>query len=412
MTEIPEREMAERARQGDASAIAGLYARYWRAARAAAFGVTGDFAAAEDAASEAFEQAMAGLASLRDLERFGPWLRTIAIRRARAIRRSRVTQAAVMEPADPAEGLEPALERSELAALIRRAALELPEVAREAVALVYFEGYATDAAAAFLNVPPGTLRRRLHDARKRIRHSVEQMLEGGVRIMTNPEREERIVGLMRLLDSGETHGALRGALGLRPPSEELNERLRRELSPLPPAVREIAARFSGSSARAADPAHPVGATAALIRAALVGFGRPPRIRAARALIHQSSHSGMREIVLASPDEPSLRSSMEGMRFSDVLDLEHEAVELREVQEMLEQIASAVVPGVAPRFTPHGEPRYRSALDMRFGAIARNSARGGILRDGSGAHIRIFLEPWAEARSGEAVPLLEIEHRLS
>lgn len=104
--------------------------------------------------------------------------------------------------------------------------------------------------------------------------------------------------------------------------------------------------------------------------------------------------------------------MEGMRFSDVLDLEHEAVELREVQEMLEQIASAVVPGVAPRFTPHGEPRYRSALDMRFGAIARNSARGGILRDGSGAHIRIFLEPWAEARSGEAVPLLEIEHRLS
>ena len=66
-----------------------LFSRYWRAARAAAFGVTGEFGSAEDAAAEAFQQALAGLDSLRDLDRFGPWLRTIVVRQAQRVCRSR-----------------------------------------------------------------------------------------------------------------------------------------------------------------------------------------------------------------------------------------------------------------------------------------------------------------------------------
>lgn len=395
MTEIPDRELVERARRGNSGAVAALYARYWRAARAAAFGASGDFAAAEDAASEAFEQAMAGLASLRDPERFGPWLRTIAIRRARATLRSAKLFVEPVELAGPANSMEAAIERSRMIAMIRQAALVLPAAAREAVALVYFEGYATDSAAAFLNVPPGTLRRRLHDARKRIRHSIERRLEGDKRIMTNPEREERIAGLMRLLDSGETHGALRGALALSPPSEELNERIRRELSPLPAELREMALRFAAPSEHALDPAHPAGSMAAAIRETLAGFDGALLVRAGRGLIVGATNSGVLEAVLAAPDESSLRSSMEGMRFTDVLDVESRMSELHEVHEMLARLASAVIPGTQCHFSPYAEPRYRSALDMRLGSMTRNAARGGVLRNGTAAHVRIFLDPWVQ-----------------
>ena len=53
MSEHADRELVELARRGHAPAIAELFSRYWRAARAAAFGVTGEFASAEDAAAEA-----------------------------------------------------------------------------------------------------------------------------------------------------------------------------------------------------------------------------------------------------------------------------------------------------------------------------------------------------------------------
>ncbi len=78
-----EHDRVERAKRGEPAAIAELYRRYWRASRAAAYGVTGDLSLAEDAASEAFYAALDGLPNLRDAQRFGPWLRTIAVRTAR-----------------------------------------------------------------------------------------------------------------------------------------------------------------------------------------------------------------------------------------------------------------------------------------------------------------------------------------
>ena len=85
----PDRELVERARQGDGIAIGELFSRYWRAARAAAFGVTGEWASAEDAAAEGFRQAWTGLDSLRDPGRFGPWLRRIVVRKARLVSHGR-----------------------------------------------------------------------------------------------------------------------------------------------------------------------------------------------------------------------------------------------------------------------------------------------------------------------------------
>lgn len=82
--------------------------------------------------------------------------------------------------------------------MIRQAALVLPGAAREALALVYFEGRCG-------------------------RGVSERAAWYAAEVLVRPARiEQRLAGSMRLLDSGETHGALRGALALSPPSDELN----------------------------------------------------------------------------------------------------------------------------------------------------------------------------------------------
>lgn len=43
MDQNTEHDWVERARQGEPAALAELYRRYWRAARATAYGVTGDY---------------------------------------------------------------------------------------------------------------------------------------------------------------------------------------------------------------------------------------------------------------------------------------------------------------------------------------------------------------------------------
>ena len=55
MDDHAEHDWVERAKKGDRAAIAELYKQYWRAARAAAYGVTGDLSLAEDAASAIVE---------------------------------------------------------------------------------------------------------------------------------------------------------------------------------------------------------------------------------------------------------------------------------------------------------------------------------------------------------------------
>ena len=55
---------------------------------------------------------------------------------------------------------------------------ELPDRLRESMALIYFEGYDSEAAARFLDVPAGTLRRRLHDGRRQLRTPSNRFFKG------------------------------------------------------------------------------------------------------------------------------------------------------------------------------------------------------------------------------------------
>jgi RNA polymerase sigma factor (sigma-70 family) len=464
MNERADRELVEMAQRGDGAAIGELFSRYWRAARAAAFGVTGEFASAEDAAAEAFREALVGMDSLRDPNRFGSWLRTIVVRKARRGLQSRrpTVEALANDLSDQTEGPEDALERLELGALIQQAVRELPDRLREAMALVYFEGYDSDAAARFLDIPAGTLRCRLHDGRRRLRSAVEQVLQGSKQMIE--ERERQIQRFKTMFENGEIYQALRESLALRPPPSELiGMFLRRQVTPATgsPAVvggkeprgrvREIAQRFLRPSDRASDPNHPVGSIAAAIRRALPDFqewplnageaavrfltftgehrgrlqavlppgfaeGRPGAfLRATRAIVRLGGSGRVQSIyehLQDSADEQTFRAARNDIRISDVLDFTWMVagpLELRSVQEMLERVSSAVLPGAQVRSSTYDEPRYRSALQLQVGDVSARAAYGGVLAEWPGrpqwvdaAHLRIFLEPWATVQSGQVV----------
>ncbi len=110
-----------------------------------------------------------------------------------------------------------------------------------------------------------------------------------------------------------------------------------------------------------------------------------------------------------------------MRISDVLDLTWMAagsLELRSVQEVLKRLSSAVLPGVQVRFSTYDEPRYRSALQLHVGDVSARAALGGVLVEWPGrppgadaAHLRIFLEPWATAQSGQVVEFDQVPPKM-
>jgi RNA polymerase sigma-70 factor, ECF subfamily len=467
-----DRALVERARSGDTAAIGELFSRYWRAARAAAFGVTGDLASAEDAAADGFRDAWAGLESLRDPDRFGPWLRTIVIRKARlAKRRSRAVEAhddVADDRPTSEESPDLALQRAELESLIQRLVRELKPHLREAVSLFYFEGYDSDEAARFLQIPPGTFRRRLHQARRQLRAATDDIMQSKGRKPMRDERApeiERLKHLMDAADKGDGEAlfqVIRGALALRPVPNELMSGLFKRHSyrasgpdagvrqgPIQQRIGETIRRFTGPSSRAMDPAHPIGVVAAAIRRALhaeewifdsgdvvmrilTSDGEVPDpqdvlppafaqgtpgtfIRATRAVLIQNADGAARtmsQAIRESADRQTFRAGIANARLSDVLEvawLVEGPLELKTVQETIERVIAEVLPETAQRFVPYDEPRYRAALELKVGDDARPAATGGVLAEWKGrapgvdaAHLRLFLEPWATARSGQLV----------
>jgi hypothetical protein len=224
-------------------------------------------------------------------------------------------------------------------------------------------------------------------------------------------------------------------------------------------LRERLRRFHEPSERARDLNHPVGAVADAIRRALPGF-RPWQVdvskidpneaarqfledrrdralsyllppgfgqecsgsylTAQRSLLIEDEDGAVRtmgELLESKATQEAFREGMEkGSHWSDVLDLtwkQPEPLELRAVEELLRDLSEKVVPGVPVRFLPHGEPRFRAALRMQLGASPIPAAIGGVLNRDSIrpeevhiASVTIHLEPWATARSGQVIELVE------
>ena len=164
--------LVRRAQAGDQAAFRALVARHRDRAYALALRLTGSAADAEEVAQDAFVRAWRALPAFRREARFGTWLHRIVARlaldrRVQLVARARreAPESDAPEPAAP----EPSGDENErmLASLLA----ELPERARAAVVLYYYEDRSVSEVARILGVPEGTVKTLLSRARVSMREA-------------------------------------------------------------------------------------------------------------------------------------------------------------------------------------------------------------------------------------------------
>ena len=193
-------------------AFGELVRRYQGAATAYAYALLRNYAGAEDAAQAAFLSAWLHRDDLREPQAFGGWLRTIVRTEcSRIARRTRL----VTVPIDTAfaERPEPSTGDTrdwELRQQLLKAINALPEPDRALIALRYLSDFSYQGRyCEFLELPLSTVKKRLHDARKRLRiwlltSASEERTRQVMRRppdVPRPRLEERIMQLTEFLDS-------------------------------------------------------------------------------------------------------------------------------------------------------------------------------------------------------------------
>ncbi|MEA2151219.1 MAG: hypothetical protein QOD69_3049 [Solirubrobacteraceae bacterium] len=159
--QLGEAALVRAAQRGSEDAVEELFARHWGAAYRAALLVTGDRAAAEDIAQEAF------LAALRALPRFDlrrplrPWLHRIVVNRAIDWSRARAHRQEVGADVAPDAAAGDAADPRALPDDVGAALLALGPEQRAVIVLRYVLDFTPGEIAIALDLPRGTVNSRL-----------------------------------------------------------------------------------------------------------------------------------------------------------------------------------------------------------------------------------------------------------
>ena len=174
-------EAIARLRRGDIGGLEGLVRRYQIPALRAAYLIVRDTALAEDIVQAAFIRAYERIGQFDSTRPFGPWfLRSVARDALKAAARWERQvpldpqapgdgDGAAWVPADPGPSLDDLVAGAETSAEIWAALGRLSQEGRNAIVLRYYLDLSEKEMAAQLDVPPGTVKSRLHTARQRLR---------------------------------------------------------------------------------------------------------------------------------------------------------------------------------------------------------------------------------------------------
>ncbi len=242
-------QLIHAARTGDLSAYGEIVRRFQNLAYGCAYAVLGDFQLAEDVAQEAFLAAYGKLDELREPAAFPGWLRRIVLTHCnRQIRRQRFVTVPLEEDIAEPQATPPdeELARRETQALALAAVRSLPEAQRLATTLFYLGGHSQAEVAQFLEIPVGTVKKRLHDARRNLKERMAAMLSETLAKHT-PQPDEKaeqvrfLLALAARLQQGISVSQALAHLGAETSSSRLRE-----------AIDAILARIqSGGSIHAA-----------------------------------------------------------------------------------------------------------------------------------------------------------------
>jgi RNA polymerase sigma-70 factor (ECF subfamily) len=203
-------DLVQRAQDGDREAFGRLVEQFQPTVQAIALRRLGNLSEAMELTQEVFLHVLRRIGQLREPERFAGWLRQVAVRMAinRATRRvpPHTVEIGVLDAASGQED-EPvdALIARERAERLWAAMAQLKPLDRETLIAFYVRGLSLLEMADELNAPLGTIKRRLHTARKRLKAELEGSVAdasewaGGLDLTEDnePEIELEYVGASR-----------------------------------------------------------------------------------------------------------------------------------------------------------------------------------------------------------------------
>jgi RNA polymerase sigma-70 factor (ECF subfamily) len=172
-------ELVLRARAGDRAAYGELVERFQPTVYAVALARLRNPAEAQELAQEVFLHGMKKLPQLRDVQCFAGWLRQITVRMAinRLTRRGPLHQTeseALENAAASGSGPLDSLVKAEQAAELYRGLERLKPVDKATLLPFYIRGRSLKQMSREFETPVGTIKRRLHVARNRLKTALEK----------------------------------------------------------------------------------------------------------------------------------------------------------------------------------------------------------------------------------------------
>lgn len=178
---MSEAEAVLKLKRGDRAGLSDLYAIYAHPAVGIAYSITGSKASAEDAVQEAFLQVLRNIAGLRDPALFRSWFYRIVVNAAKRLSRNAYRSLPLdleeYDKPDPgAIAPEEAVLGAEEVRLLWVAIAQLDEAHRVPVVLRYFNKLSEQEIAEALGIPTGTVKSRLHAARKVLHDRMNEVI--------------------------------------------------------------------------------------------------------------------------------------------------------------------------------------------------------------------------------------------
>jgi len=166
-----------RALNGDDSAFGELYDRYGRLVRAICYDSTRDMNQAQDLGQEVFLRVYERLSELKDRERFGHWLVSIARNVGREFRRGKYRDRHILVGLEPQElpSTESPNEESDYRMVYLDAAMKkLSEKERLALHVYYLQDHDADDAQDILGISRSSFYRLLTSAKEKVERYIRE----------------------------------------------------------------------------------------------------------------------------------------------------------------------------------------------------------------------------------------------
>lgn len=176
----PDRSLVDRARHGDLDAFEEIVRARMDTVYRLSFAILGDEADARDAAQETFVLAWRKMRDLRDSTRFDAWLQRVTVNAARMTHRARRRRSVREIPSSrmAAAGHFTATAAPADARALDTALRELPVEQRSILVLHHLDGLDIAELADRLAIPPGTVKSRLHTARRALQAALDREADG------------------------------------------------------------------------------------------------------------------------------------------------------------------------------------------------------------------------------------------